>query len=592
MSENKSIESERVDRFRHQFLKDRLRLVREYGIETFDQAQTLYICSKTGRQVVIRDAFTADTQAGSPSIFVQGLTTGWWAHRQTFKGDEADADLVPVAGLYARFLPQVGFDYLIEFNADGPSSAWRCDRRGQAQELKIPTDDGMFHDQTGTFLDVRAGWRWLVERHRTTGRIATAEVESGYVIGVRAGVPGDTNPADREDPELDEVFSTRFEPVFDTLEFLAGPIVDSYPFQGDRYPSWLGEASEAVDEGSLELFVLADSEAFRASIEDVCTQRQLSIHWVGTEDDPRAVVRRGLLFVELEMAYPFLHTIHGGHSFAAGAALHSVSALDLLEDAQRLLDKTTALLTDYTITIEGGMTMVIHAEGESVPVGRWNLAALAGRSQFEGEEGVQTFLRLIGYDAKSERFVPQKMELDTCPACGAPARVNKVIRPRSALGVDPRTLVGVPIGEHLVYYTLECALHTVPLQPEHDLGTLEAAYRQGLAGSVIQVLATEILPSGASLIIGFDVGSLVLEPARVKAVLESIGVEEGGTQLVYAFFPDGIVVAQKALKGQALRQARQRAAEVLRPHFGGRLISLGIVREVDLNVAPLGLVSR
>ena len=196
-----------TDRFREAFHQTRLALVRAHGPEAFDQAQVLYICRKTGKSVVIRDAFQTGA-GGSAVAFIEALKLGWWAGRQTFEGEaEEGLDLQPVAGLYARYLGEVGFDYSIEFDLEGAKKAWRMNARGKVWPLVLPKDEGMFRDQMGTFFDLQAGWRFLVDQHLETGEIALAEVQSGYLVGVRAGVPGDPNPEDREDPALEAVFS-------------------------------------------------------------------------------------------------------------------------------------------------------------------------------------------------------------------------------------------------------------------------------------------------------------------------------------------------------------------------------------------------
>jgi hypothetical protein len=593
-----------LDRFRETFHRDRKALVRNHGPDAFDQGQVLYVCRRTGRHVVIRDAFYGTAPAGPIDAFIERLNRGWWAGRRTFTGDEAnDLDLRPVAGLYAHYLAEVGFDYSVEFAADfeasgdnGPTNAWRMDARGKVQRLTLADDEGVFRDQTGTFFDPRAGWRWLVERFEATGRMAAAEVQGGYVIGVRAGVPGDGDPEAREDPALAEVLAEWGAGRFDTLEFLGSAEAARYPFVGERYPEWLGLKSALVDRGALDLFVLADASEFLAAIEDQCKHHGVAVEWVDPEDDIKVALHLGPLRVEMAFSYPYLRTLHTGRSFVEGARAFYRPMVEALEEAHDWWRLAQKAIEGYDLSIERGVVLVVSEPGSDVPVGRWPLLDLVGRGDAHGEARTAALLELLGYDRESKRFIERPDDLEHCPLCGADARVGKVIRPAALLGVDPRTLAGVEIGSHIVYYTLECPRHVTPIEPTpgRGLAELEAAYRRGLVHARTELLVAEMVEEagGALLLVGHDVGSMMLEPARIRAALDALGQPSSGERNAYAFFADALVIADKGLEPAALRRARLAALEAVQPRFPNRTWPLDAARPVRLDVPPAGRVER
>ncbi|MCA9538031.1 MAG: hypothetical protein KC620_04050 [Myxococcales bacterium] len=588
-----------LDRHREAFRRDRMALVRSQGPETFDQAQALYRDAATGEVVVVRDAFPGVSPAGPVEAFIERLRMAWWRARRQFRGD---GELRPLAGLYARFLPEVGFDYVVEFRADpaapdaddhaGPVCCWRVDARGRATKLRPPADEGEFHDMTGTFFDLRAGWRWLVAAHRAAGELAVAEVQAGYLIGARAGVPGDPDPASREDPALAAALSAWDRRGYDALEFLAGPVAERYPFPGERYGEWLDEpATAAVEAGQTELFVLADSTAFIDCVQDLCGHREIDLALGGDEDDPRLVFSKGPLRVDRPLSYPFLRALHTGRTFIEGTRLFFSPTIDALDDAHELWLVAKARIEDHALSVEDGDVLIARDAAGQI-VARVNLLGLVGGRQRRGQAGADELLRLLGYDARLGRFVLRGGRLDRCPISGDPAVVGKVIRPLALLGVDPRTLAGVVVGQHLVCYTLDGPEWSTPIEPKpgRTIADLEAAWRAGLEAAPAELLDAGTLGDDAVLLVGREAGSFVLEPGRVRAALAAMGDEDGGARFAYAFFADALVVARGKLTGAALHRARLAALEAVQARFPDRTWPLDVARPIDLDGPTVGRV--
>ncbi len=564
-----------VIRFCERFHEQRTEFVAEFGPEAFDQGQLLYV-DEAGETVVVSDAFYGPQPEGPVDVFVTRLRDGWWSGRQTLEAD--DRTLTVVCGLYARYLGEVGFDWVVEFGAGGVDCCWRRDARGRISRLDVPDDESMFRDQTGTFFDLRAGWRWLLARHLREGSLVVCEVQPGYVAGVRAGVPGDPDPAARDDPELESVFS-RFAPgAYDTLEFLGGPQAARYPFHGERYRAWLGDDAVKVDRGEVELFVLANSERFLDGLRDLCDRRRIeAMVDVGDEEEPPKIeLQHGPLRLEIDFAYPFLRTLHTGRTLVEGTRAFYLPVVHTFDEALGLLQTAKELMPERKITVEDGTVLAIEG------VGRWNLMALAGRLPFRGTEAREALRRFF--------TAGDSGDLQTCPVCGGAARVSKIVRPRQLVG--DAELVGVAVGDHVVCFTLEDDDHATPVTPgpNRSVAALEAAFVAGLPDAKLQLLEARRVPEG-SLLVAFDAGSLVLEAALLKTALLAAELPADGTRFAYAFFPDALLVADAQLGGRALLRARAATLEAVQARFPGRTWALDLARPVDLDVDPVGVAT-
>ena len=235
------------EEFRRSFHQQRMTLTREYGVEAYDQGEVLYRCPSCRAATVVRDAFYGREPEGPVEAFMGELAHRWFAARASLRTEGCKkcgtAGALPaVRALYAHFLPEVGFDLAFEIEPTGPVLAeveveiddlptaaitrcWRMDARGRVTRIPPPRTELDVRDQTGTFFDLRAGWRSLIATWRKlsakrAGETVLAEVQSGYLIGVRAGVPGDPKPEERHDPSLEAHFSPFERRTYATLECL------------------------------------------------------------------------------------------------------------------------------------------------------------------------------------------------------------------------------------------------------------------------------------------------------------------------------------------------------------------------------------
>ena len=441
---------------------------------------------------------------------------------------------------------------------------------------------------------MRAGWRWLCKRFQREQTLQLEEVEPGYFIGVRRGVPNDPDPAGREDEALQYVFSRHREHNFDTLEFLGSPEASQYPFEAERYGDWLGPWVQVVQSGDLELFALADSDRFVQAVEELCEIRDVVPQFCREDDTFNVRVTLGELALTIDLGFLFLRGLHTGRSHMSAARDFVVPSLDALAAAHDLYGILSARLPTYETRIEDGAILVVL--GDEGSIGRWNLLNFVGLELGVGSRQAEGIMRLIGFDPNTGQRLENPVTLDTCVVCGEPARVGKVLRPTAALGVDPRTLVGVPIGDHTVYYTLDCPTHSIPVQqqPDFSLAKLEERYVEGLGDARFHLVHQEQLSDGlaGALIVGFDAGSLVLEPRRIKGILELLDRPTDGDFFVYGLYPDAFIIAHKPIASQQRRRIGIRTRELLEPLFPGRLQPLDIARKIQFDEASMGQVEH
>ncbi|MBU0553986.1 hypothetical protein KKF91_09545 [Myxococcota bacterium] len=576
-----------TQRFRERVYADRQGLVNRLRGETYDEGYVLYPAAEGEADLIIKDAF--QEQISEPiEAFMTRLSAQWWAHRQRRQGVAARS------AFYCRYLPEVGFDWMVEFGEEGAICCWRRDQRQRAWRLALPEDEGMFHDQLGAFFNARAGWRWLLSAYRAEAEALTvSEIQPGYVIGARRGVPGDLHPEAREDPDLEIAFSRWDTTHYDTLEFLGGGAAEGYPFHEERYDAWIGAEAEAIERGEVEIFVLAESRRFVEAVEELACGRAIGIDWIDIDDDPHAELYHGPLRLTMHFAYAYLRTIHTGLSFPEGARRFYGPVIDQLEDAGDLLDVARRRLEGYDIQVEARQVLVIRQSPNDPPLGRWGLMSLAGSHAFRGQEGEDAFLRFLGFDPEAGRFTAQRPALDRCPITGQPARLTKLIRPKALLGFDYKLLAGVDLGEHFVYYALEGETHTIPLHADQPLEALETAYQAQLPTARAHLQA--VIEVGAALLfIGPDVGSLILEPGRVRALRRGEEVrgegERGERGVAYAFFSDALLLSLSPLTRPAREAARMRAFEAVLKYAPRRLWAIDRAEIIDLRGPSIGEV--
>ncbi|MEE2644775.1 MAG: hypothetical protein VYD19_07565 [Myxococcota bacterium] len=557
---------------RQKFFEERRREILTWGVEVIDEALVVYRAtdfshegnpeaesaptqSDTEQRFTVRDRMVLDAQNCDGVQFLKLLEEQWWPARQKLR--ELGQVRIAEHGLYSRYLDESGFLLVAEFNEEGFEQLWRVDARPKATSIKRPTNEGEFFDLFGTFFDLRAGWRWLLDEQLASGEIILREVQAGYLIGARAGVPG-SDPATREDPALEAAFSRFDLERFDTLEFLhQHPDPTTLPVPFAPFSSWLSEGQGAqISSGKVELFVLANSEGFFDAVEELATRRGLKAVLHEDESGPMLSCAAGPLTYQAPFGQSYLSTIWGGQSFSRGALERLRDALEALSEAEKLRQTISARFPSLRLEIKDGELLL---GGEDQVRARVPLVAWASLGAFEGTQGAEQLLRLFGFQEESGRWSDPNHPLDRCPICGRPAQLRPALRP-SPLG-DERPL---QLGEHMIelsenslrtHYLLDCGAHQVPVFWQ-TLEELRAHFDQT---GVAPVIEAELPLTGhsARLLLGTEIAAACLHPS-VAAQL-CLGEENAA----WLLSPDLIALSNIPLDAAAIDEARSIAEELL-----------------------------
>jgi hypothetical protein len=481
--------------------------------------------------------------------FIDSVTTEWWGARAEVIMAQGESARPAICGFYGRYLSASGFAMVIEFGPDGREHIWRVDARAQGVSLPLPQNEEDFYSQFGTPLDLHYGWRWLLERYIETERLCTAEVEPGYLIGVRRGAPfSEEDPSDREDPEIQEVFSRFDIERFDTLEFLNHEVSERYPFSEERYEEWFPESYiEHLKRNEIELFTLSQSERFFQAIEEVAERRKVEVSLEGADDHVTLTFTRGPWSITRPFALAYLWTLHTGRKYEEGAIEFFRADLERLYSASELYFKLLTPLAEHRLEVSGDHLKVSDSRGAeraNIPLLSWSAAGA-----FDHADGVTRLLRFIGFDAGEWREVNHR--LDECPLCDAPARVVRSIRPKSHQVEDVMNASFNYDADIWGYYSLTCPHHQLPIHWA-DSDTIE----RGLKAQTHQMIEVnvEVEVEGVSLLWAREITGTLFDPETRESLLER------GATHAYAIFPDLIALSEMLLQGHLLDAVRQRAS--------------------------------
>ena len=497
---------EGLDKLRHKFFKRLRRDVISWGGEMLDLAWTYYPRQETQRQEepksevshqqsddgrsedvdtprLVVDRVNLPHLRCSSFDFMDSVQRDWWPNRAKVKTDEETAEVEAIVGFYGRYLGASGYALVMEFTPQHAQdftlkpTLWRVDARPEGVKITFPQDEGEVYSQLGAYLDLQEGWAWLARESIKAEALITAEVEPGYLIGVRPGDPmSELPPSEREDPEIEEVFSRFDAERFDTLEFLNSEESESYPFESERYPTWLPvDVVNALQEGKSEAFVLSQSNRFFEAIEEVAERRKVEVSLEG-DDHPTLIFSRGPLSLRRQFSLPYLWTLHSGRQHHEGAVEYFRDDLVRLFEASEVFFQVRRILSDahgpkaLSIEVtEGDLLTIKENQGEGKTWIKISLFEWVTEGVFEGREGALRFLQLFGWTSSPPQWRAPTHALDRCPLCDKDARLHKMVRPlieRSTAQPHKRVghLVKERLPEHVeAHYALICPQHRTPV---------------------------------------------------------------------------------------------------------------------------------
>jgi len=543
----------------------------KWSAESLDIARAYYHAPQLERPHSLEDRIYLPKAGCSALELIEGITQQWWASRASIEraalgealSDELSAGEGPLealCGFYGRYLSSSGYHMVLEFSPDGLEHIWRIDARFESVSIKRPQDEDDFYDQMACYLDLRYGWKWHIHKFLQSQRLSVVEVQNNYMIGVRLGEPGSTeDPAEREDPHLEDAFSRFDAERFDTLEFLNGPEAGRLPFQEERYHSWLPEPwHEGLNEGRYELFVLALSDDFFRAVEDMAELRQVEVALKDKGQGPQLKLHRGPISITRDFSLIYLKTIHSGRSFSEGAVDFLREDVERVRSASELyfgLNKLIAKASAHHLSVEGDSLKIFEGEAlrADVPLLTW-----AELGAFEGPEGALRLLSLLGGERDESGLIYWRdtdHPLDRCPLCQEGAQVLRAVRPRPERAHAELTsgLVTFERAGAWGHYLLSCPQHSLPITwasaPRLEEVISAQHYRR------LEVRA-EHSEEGVSVLWAEELAGLLLDELGRESL------RERGALFAHALYPDIVALSMAPLTEAQLREARQRA-EVL-----------------------------
>lgn len=314
----------------------------------------------------------------------------------------------PIAGVFARYLPEIGRDLHIELICGNGrvvrSRVYLVDAQGDTREVAglggaatESVSETAVVEALGAPVSLRALWRAMVAENVYADAAVTRAVQPGYVIGVRPFC---------DDPVAAEAM---LEPVgalieglqaeggaWDVLCFLHERELHDIPvpFQ-ESYHAWLGGYALEIGQGLVMPFMLADSGVFLAVLAEQAARHGLSVTRDSGEGTLFGRFRGGALDLRVALGPLFFRVLHGGETFHRGIARHFTRELRAMRAAAALPGEVRALLPGHAVQVRAGRYLeVLDRAGARVAFGdmvrlatHYDLTTEQGRAGLLGELG-------------------------------------------------------------------------------------------------------------------------------------------------------------------------------------------------------------
>lgn len=554
---------------RGKMFRDLRKDVLTWSAESLDLARAYYHAPQQKVPHLLEDKIYLPKADCSALEFIEGVTQQWWASRAqldrtllseavTVQGEDP---LQALCGFYGRYLSTSGYHMVLEFAPDGLKHIWRIDARFEHVAIKTPQDEDDFYDQMASYLDLRYGWKWHIHKFLQTQRLMVVEIENNYMIGIRLGEPdSQEDPAEREDPHLEDAFSRFDAERFDTLEFLNAPDADDFPFQEERYHHWLPQIwHQALDSREYEIFVLALSSDFFRAVEDMAEIRQVEATLFYQKEKPMLKLHRGPISIQCDFSLPYLKTLHSGRTFSEGAIDFLREDAEKVRSASELYFSVNKHLSNTAFQLKMKTGTLLITEGRELRA-EIPLLAWAEMGAFEGAEGGQRLLTLMGFEKNSEHgkigWRKPDHPLDRCPLCQEAAQIRRAVRPKPKENSSIAPEITFKRGEAWGHYLLSCPHHRLPITWSNAERLEELISIQHYRRLEVRVEQTI---EQVTLLWAEEVVGLLLDETGRESLRERGGL------FAQAFYPDVIALSMSPLQGDQLRKIKQHA-EVLAQH--------------------------
>ena len=324
----------------------RLPVIRQYGYAAQDLGMYTANCATCG-DLTARLHALIDLD---PDLDICGLeaelcsraldpSSGWVpAHCPACGADSPQ----PISAIFARYLPEVGLDLQIHLIRGGHRITnvdyWVMNMAGEVRAVENPTDSIDFADKLGIPLSLRAMWGCLVARHMYEPDIALYPIQPGYYLGIRPFAETDSVLARMAEPFYEWMEKQHTEGLCDVVAYFRDREDEGLDIPlTESYHTWLAGYASDVERALVDPFIVADSNAFVAVIDQLASLYGLTAHRVSGEDTLFIHLGLDKLQVRVNIGPLLFRTLHEGLTFHAGIKRHFMDEIRAVAASAELL---------------------------------------------------------------------------------------------------------------------------------------------------------------------------------------------------------------------------------------------------------------
>ncbi|MBU0553739.1 hypothetical protein KKF91_00560 [Myxococcota bacterium] len=320
---------------------------------------------------------------------------GW---RPSQCADCGAPDPSPLAAFYARYLPEIHSDLLLEL-IQGEGRVLRCDvytvgLEGAPQRRFDVEDEAQLFEAIGAPFSLRGLWRRFIDRHHLDEALPFLKVQEGYYLGLR--------PYAETEVAADALFA-QFEPWLeprigperlDVITFLRDAEAQGVRIgEGEGYRAWLSSYAEDISDGALDPFLILNSGQLLSALGRLAARYGVRVE-PSTREGVWAWLASGELRVEANLTGLLFQIVHEGRGLYEGLRRGFKRELLAVVEAAGLPAVLRAQLPDHEITIHDGH--ILEARRLDAARGaRADLVELATSHDYHTAEGLAALLERL-----------------------------------------------------------------------------------------------------------------------------------------------------------------------------------------------------
>ena len=270
----------------------------------------------------------------------------------------------PVSAIFARYLPEVGLDLQIHLIRGGNRITdidySVMNIAGEVRTFDKATDSIDFADKLGIPLSLRAMWGCLIARHMYEPDIALYPIQPGYYLGIRPFAETETVLARMAEPFYNWMEQQHAEGLCDVIAYFRDREDEELDIPyAESYHTWLAGYASDIERALVDPFIVADSNAFVAVIDQLASLYGLTAK--RDSGDDTLFIHLGVdgLQVRINIGPLLFRTLHEGLTFQGGIKQHFMDEIRAVAASAELLKLLKQSFPDYVFNILNGQYLQI-----------------------------------------------------------------------------------------------------------------------------------------------------------------------------------------------------------------------------------------